>query len=157
MSNMLPPPRTRTSSTARAPAMPLPMTTSFFLSIRLLPPNRSDFQQADVNHECTLRSGWCREEYFEPGLRRYVLDEGEGNVLRALCCNREIAHRLAVAHEHKVDHLGARISGAHIDELRAFVRRDLVHQLFAQRPQVFIADTKEWACPLEKLRLAFDH
>src|SRR5580704_12240978 len=108
MSNISPPPRARTSSTARAPAMPLPMTTSFFLFIRLLLAHRSDFQHADVNHECTLHSGWCRKEHFEPGLRRYILDDGERDVLRALCCNREIAHRLAITHEHNVDHLGAR-------------------------------------------------
>src|SRR5450432_3626685 len=99
ISNWSPPPRASTSSTARAPAMPLPMTTSFSLVMsRLLPP-WSDFQHADVDHQRSLHARRRGEEHFELGFGKDVLDDGERNVFRTFRGEREIAHRLAVAHQ----------------------------------------------------------
>src|ERR1700704_2667538 len=99
MSNLSPPPRASTSSTARAPAIPFPMTTSLSLFMsRLLEHSfrrrghdprlkmrrsllgaGSDFQQSDVDHERPLRAGRRCEKNLELGFRKDVLDDRERN------------------------------------------------------------------------------
>src|SRR6266436_6120658 len=101
MSNRSAPPRASTSSTARAPAMPFPTTTSFCFGIRFVPcvdrlAPCSDLQQSDVQHEMPARAGGRGEHHLELGFGKKILDHGERNVLAAFRADRKIAHRLSV-------------------------------------------------------------
>src|SRR5689334_7447676 len=111
-SNCSPPPRASTSSTARAPAMPLPTTTNFCFGITLLLPfNRSDFDEANVEHDGAV----CpRGRAHEPGklaLGRNVLCDGKRHMLARPCPDREVAHEFSVPHQGQIDHLATSIPG----------------------------------------------
>src|SRR5262245_46683758 len=129
MSNRLAPSRASTSSTARAPAMPFPTTTSFFLDMAFPSSSMSDLQETDVHHEVARGARGCGEQHFELGFGNEVFDNGEWHVLARPCTDWEVAHRFSVAHEREIDELLGRIAGAQVDELCALVGRHGVEQL----------------------------
>ena len=88
MSNWSAPPRARISSTVRAPAMPLPMTTSFvFLAIVQIS------IEADVDEHRAADAFRRAHGELELALRVDVLHDRELHVDGALRADREVAHR----------------------------------------------------------------
>src|SRR5229473_4275702 len=117
MSNCSAPPRASTSSTARAPAMPLPTTTSFIFGIcqlleHTLSTPQSNFMQPDVHHQVPSGSRRSGQQEFELRLGRKVFNDDKRHVLARFGADREVAHDLAVAQQHEIDQFSARIAGA---------------------------------------------
>src|SRR5262245_15133459 len=105
-------PRASTSSTARAPAIPFPTTTSLCFDICLDLSNAAaslDFQEPDIDDEAAGYAGRRRQQNFEPGFGENVLGDDERHVLARFRAHREVAHRLTVAHQQEIDELAARI------------------------------------------------
>src|SRR5450432_3033275 len=113
MSNKERPPRARISSTARAPAMPFPMTTNRCLPIRhssrfvlwLLGGASVELVESEVDDgrpSGALRRG---NTELELALGEDVFDDRQGDVLCGARADREVAHRFAVPHEDETDQL----------------------------------------------------
>src|SRR5689334_9935915 len=127
MSNMSAPLRASTSSTARAPAMPLPITTNFRLPMAYSQgrwqerEEASDFHQADVEHDRAGHALGRREKDLQLGFRKQVLDHGERHMEDSLGADREVAHGSAVLGQDQINQLVQRVAGAEVDQLGALV------------------------------------
>src|SRR5918994_1709355 len=109
MSNVSPPPRVRTSSIARTPAMPLPTTTSFGAI--------SDLHQAEVADHGSGAARRCGEEEFEHRVPQEVFDHPQRHVCGTAGRNGEVAHGFSVAKEHHGHHVIAGIAAAEVHRL----------------------------------------
>src|ERR1700694_786967 len=129
--------RFRISSTARTPAMPLPITTSCALVVgcplwsagavsrrvviaNVLPLVASlNFNEAEVDDDGAAHSfGGCNED-FENGVGEQILDHPQRHVGGALGGDREVAHRVAVADQDHTDHFVRAVAAAKIHRLRS--------------------------------------
>src|SRR5882757_6202569 len=111
MSKCWAPPRSRISSTVRAPAIPLPMTTSRCLSIS------GDLHEPDVEKDCRFQALGRRDQDFDLCAWRNVFEYCERHVNGALGSDRKVAHRRTSRGEFEIDHFGRGIAGSEIDGL----------------------------------------
>ena len=97
MSNCSAPPRARISSTVRAPAMPLPTTTSRLL-VRAVGRRAVDhvisLHQPEVDDDGAATARPARRRAARARCRRQVLDDPQRHVRGALGADREVPHRL---------------------------------------------------------------
>ncbi len=95
------------------------------------------------------------QQHLQLGFGEEVLDDGERHMLVALGADREVAHRLAVAHQREVDELAAGIAGAQIDQLRPLVGGHAVGELVVERHRLVVAAALERIDAVEKTRCCF--
>src|SRR3978361_535437 len=97
MSNCSAPPRASTSSTARAPAMPLPMTTNCCFAMgKFLPVLELD--DAEVEHDGAADPGGGAEEHLDLRVRLQIFHHRQRHVDAGLGADREGAGGFAVLH-----------------------------------------------------------
>src|SRR6478609_11190407 len=91
------PPRAKISSTARAPAMPLPMTTNFSLLAMLL-----NLQQTHIDDDRPVEPFRRTDTQLELALGIDVLDDRQRDVHRFFGAHGEQAHGLAAPIQRQV-------------------------------------------------------
>ena len=128
--NCSPPPRSRISSTERAPAMPLPTTTRrarvSTVVVQVQGGQTFDAAAEDGGHTSTRPRSTTSSPVTPSGAAACssttvppveVLDHPERHVHVALGADREVAHRLAVAHQQHVDQLVGGVAAAEVQRL----------------------------------------
>src|ERR1700709_1686358 len=150
------------SSTARAPAMPLPITMRRAVSPGVMgvvlfwtwmDNAGSDLDEPDVDDDVPAGAGGRGEMDLDVGLREQGLAAPQRDVRGRSRADREQAHRLPVAHDRDGDELGAGVAATEVDELRLVAGRHRVGQRRIQQCRLVEPLPLELVGSLQKARL----